>query len=155
MKMTIMVAALCGGMLLSGCSTVPGDPAKEKASSPKKKIKVTVEPDRSVQITNTTVSQYDDELKVTGILRPKSVIVRTVGHIHVSFLEMDGTTIRSLKVEPTGKRFFRRSISPPRFGVSISLPATEVSEVYLKHHDVPLEVCSYQVGVEPMGEAAR
>jgi hypothetical protein len=146
MKLKIMVTVLCGGMLVAGCSTVPNDPVVVKSASPRGKIKITVEPDRSVQITNVSVSQYNDELKVTGILRPKSMMVRTAGHIHVGFLDLDGTAIRQLKVEPTSNVFFRRSIIKPRLRVSVALAVAEVSEVRLKHHDAPIDVCSYGVG---------
>jgi len=146
MKMTGMIAAMCGAILVAGCSTVETDSAEVSTSPERKKITVKVDPDRSVQITNVTVSHENDILRVSGTLRPKSTTSRMAGHIHVSFLDIEGSTIRHLKAEPNVKAFFRRSIIKPRFSVSTALVDAEVSEVRLKHHDASMEICSYGVG---------
>ena len=137
MKIKLLPVAF-SALIFTGCSTVGS------GSNANNKIKI--EPDRSVRITNAYVSQQDDELNVRGTLRPKSFMVKTAGHIHVRFLGVEGNTLEHLKVEPNINSFFRRSISRPRFSASAALAASDVREIRLKHHDAPLEVCSYGVG---------
>lgn len=146
MKMTVMIVAMCGVFLVAGCNTVKTDFTEVSTSPERKKIKVKVDPDRSVRITNAMVRQENDTLRVSGTLRPKSTTSRMAGHIHVSFLGTDGGPIRQLMVEPNIKAFFRNSIHRPRFSISTTLAASEVSEVLLKHHAAPIETCSYGMG---------
>lgn len=144
MKMKISIAiALYSGFLLMGCTTNQPNSTVSVSPSQKETIKVKVDSDRSVQITNATAYQENGTLKVTGILRPKSSATRMAGHIHVSFLDVNGSEIKRLKVEPSVKAFFRRSLIKPRFSVSIALADMSVSETHLKHHDAPVETCSY------------
>jgi len=142
----IIVSMLLSAVLFAGCSTVESDATEVAPSPERKKIKVKVDPDRSVRITNAMVRQENDTVRVSGTLRPRSTTSRMAGHIHVSFLGTDGGTIRHLLVEPNTKAFFRRSIIIPRFNVSVAMDSSEVSEVLLKHHAAPIEDCSYGIG---------
>jgi hypothetical protein len=104
---------------------------------------VEVEPDRSVRITNVSVSTQDDELKVYGTLRPKSFATRTIGHIDVQFLDLNGETIKHIKVSPNVNTFSRKSNSRPRFSTTVALAETYVKEILIKHHRAPLQSCSF------------
>jgi hypothetical protein len=143
MKAITMVAGLCSSILVAGCNTVPASSVETKPTLPDKKIRISVEPDKFVRITNASVSQTSGGVRVSGVLRPKSAMVRSIGHLHVSFLDSEGIATQLLKVEPTSNVFFRRSIIKPKFNVTTAVTPERVSEVRLKHHKTAIDVCDF------------
>lgn len=133
-NITIVSLALTCALVL-GCSTIKSNSAKN--------INVEVEPDRSVRITNVSVSTQDNELKVSGTLRPSSITSRTIGHIHVHFFGQNGEVIQQLIATPNVNSFSRKSNSKPRFSTTVALAESDVKEVRLKHHRAPLKSCSF------------
>ena len=137
---TKLLPVAFSALIITGCSTVQ--------SGSNAKTKVTIEPDRSVQITNVSVSEQGDILNIRGVLRPKSKMVRTVGHIHLSILDLESNAREQLKVEPNINSFMRRSNILVRFNASTTLGESDIKEIRLKHHKAPFEACLYGVEVK-------
>lgn len=126
-------------LILVGCSTVAN---RSNANS-----KITIEPDRTVRITNVSLASQDDKLKVYGTLRPSSVTSRTIGHIHVQFLGHNGEVIEQLNVNPNVNTFSRKSNYKPRFSITAALAETDVKEVRVQHHNAPATSCSFEAAL--------
>lgn len=135
MKKSIIITLALTCTLISGCSTLNSNSAKN--------VNVEVEPDRSVRITNVSVSSQENELKVRGTLRPSSVTSRTIGHIHIEFLDHNGEVIQQLKTNPNTNSFSRKSNSRPRFTATVALAESDVKGVRLKHHASSTRSCSF------------
>jgi hydrogenase maturation factor HypF (carbamoyltransferase family) len=139
MKYRIIITLALTCALASGCSTLKSNSATN--------IDVEVEPDRSVRITNVTVANQDNKLKVYGTLRPSSITSRTIGHIHVQFVGHNGEVIEQLNVNPNVNTFLRKSNSKPRFSTTVALAESDVKEVRVQHHNAPATSCSFEAAL--------
>ena len=142
MKKKYLVCAAAATLLTAGCSTVKH--GEVKTSDHSSRIKVTVDADRHVRITNAQALQTENTVKVSGTLRPKSSTTRMAGHVHVSFIDAGGDVVLHRTVEPSTKAFFRRSILKPRFNHIFKLETATVSSVLLKHHTGSVLMCHSQ-----------
>lgn len=145
--MAILIMAL-GAVSVGGCRSVDGTAPGMTNTSPgqKNKLEVVIDADRYVRITNARALRDGDLVKVSGTLRPKLFITRMAGHIHASFIGVDGSLVQHQLIEPSTKAFFRRSILKPKFNRAFFVDMANISQVRLKHHVGSVQACSYEPG---------